>query len=175
MSSSTEASCGMMLVFSEPRSTVGVMVFRSSALRSGSDSSQARPRRVLSAAAALESQILAWPVWSWACALKKRSTAGVSRTGVWYATTRLSARTRRSTGLSPSGTEPWEVVPFTTSFFHQVRFSPTSMPNQRTFPSSTRVSAPSVRTYSISFTRSGCFSTKVREPSPPISSSALPT
>jgi hypothetical protein len=88
---------------------------------------------------------------------------------------RPSARTSRSTGLSPSGTEPWEVVPFAIIFFHQVRFSPTSIPNQRTLPPSTRVSAPSVRTYSISFIRSGCFSTKVRDPRPPISSSALPT
>ena len=51
----------------------------------------------------------------------------------------------RSTGLSPNGTEPCEVVPRATSFFHQVRFSPTSIPNQRTLPFSTLVSAPSVQ------------------------------
>ena len=61
MSSSTDASCGMMLVFSEPWSTVGVMVVRSSAFRSGSLRIQARPSFVFSAAAASESQAFAGP------------------------------------------------------------------------------------------------------------------
>ena len=43
MSSSAEASAGMMLVLLEPISTVGEMVLRSSAFRSGSARSQARP------------------------------------------------------------------------------------------------------------------------------------
>ena len=105
---------------------------------------QARPSLVSSAAAAFESQAFPGPVWSRAWALKNRSTAGVSLTGVWYSTIRFRARMTRSTGLSPNGTEPCEVVPRATSFFHQVRFSPTSIPNQRTLPFST-LGRPSVQ------------------------------
>jgi len=74
------------------------MVFRSSAFRSGSLSSQARPAGDLSARRGLASSA-GVTVWSFAMALKKRSTAGVRRTGVCQA--------RRGDGRASRGTGFW--------------------------------------------------------------------